>query len=242
MDQILRTSCLVPAGFIVDSVGGNDAAVIITVRHRSNVGICPSCGEASRSIHSRYRRRPRDLPLSGRTVRLVVISRRFRCNAVLCGRQIFTERFSDGVLAPSARRTARLECVVHHLGLALGGRPAASIARRLMLAVSKDTLLRVMRRRSRPPCDPLNVVGIDDWAWRRNHRYGTIVCDLERRRPVMLLPDREMATAEAWFAEHREIAIVARPVASDGECEPGFPRRGPAVHASDPRRDRGDED
>ena len=74
-----------------------------------------------------------DLPLSGRIVQLLVIARRFRCDAVLCGRQIFTERFAEGVLAPSARRTARLDSIVHHLGLALGGRPAAGFAKRLML-------------------------------------------------------------------------------------------------------------
>jgi hypothetical protein len=91
-----------------------------------------------------------DLPLAGRSAQLVVIARRFRCEAVLCGRQIFTERFADGVLAPSARRTARLDCIVHHLGLALGGRPAANFAKRLMLPVSNDTLLRVVRRRVRP--------------------------------------------------------------------------------------------
>jgi hypothetical protein len=90
-----------------------------------------------------------DLPLSGRIVQLLVIARRFRCDAVLCGRQIFTERFPEGVLAPSARRTARLDLIVHHLGLALGGRPAAGFAKRLMLPVSKDALLRVVRRRSR---------------------------------------------------------------------------------------------
>jgi hypothetical protein len=70
-----------------------------------------------------------DLPLSGRVVELLVIARRFRCDAVLCGRQIFTERFADGILAPSARRTARLDSIVHHLGLALGGRPAAGFAK-----------------------------------------------------------------------------------------------------------------
>jgi len=151
-----------------------------------------------------------DLPLSGRIVQLVVIARRFRCDAVLCGRQIFTERFAEGVLAPSARRTARLDSIVHHLGLALGGRPAAGFAKRLMLPVSKDTLLRVVRRRSRPPADPLRVIGIDDWAWRRNHRYASIICNLERRRIVTLLPDREPATAHAWLAAHPTIAIVAR--------------------------------
>ncbi|MGY4376220.1 transposase [Bradyrhizobium sp. i1.3.6] len=136
-----------------------------------------------------------------------MIARRFRCGAVLCGRQIFTERFAEGVLAPSARRTARLDSIVHHLGLALGGRPAAGFAKRLMLPVSKDTLLRV---RSRPPADPLRVIGIDDWAWRRNHRYASIICNLERRRVVTLLPDREPATAQAWLAAHPTIAIVAR--------------------------------
>ena len=109
-----------------------------------------------------------------------------------------------------SRRTARLEGLVHHLGLALGGRPAASFAKRLMLPVSNDTLLRVVRRRARTDVGPLSVIGIDDWAFRRNHRYGTIVCDLERRRVVALLPDRERATIEAWLGAHPEIEVVSR--------------------------------
>jgi transposase len=140
----------------------------------------------------------------------LLIARRFRCDAVLCGRRIFAERFGDGTLAPWARRTARLDSVVHHLGLALGGRPAASFARRIMLSVSKDTLLRVVRRRGSPPFVPPRVIGIDDWAWRRNQRYGTIICDLERRRPIRLLPDREPATAQAWLVGQPQIAVVAR--------------------------------
>jgi transposase len=79
-----------------------------------------------------------------------------------------------------------------------------------MLPVSNDTLLRVIRRRAHLPTEPLNIIGIDDWAWRRNHRYGTIICDLERRRPVTLLPDREPATATAWLERHQEITVVAR--------------------------------
>ena len=104
------------------------------------------------------------------------------------------------VLSASGRAEQRLECIVHHLGLALGGRPAASFAKRLMMPVSNDTLLRVVRRRACSQAEPLRVAGIDDWAFRRNHRYGTIVCDLERRRIVTLLPDREIATIEAWLA------------------------------------------
>ena len=210
MQQALRRSSLVPAGFVVESACYEAGKAIITVRASNGFGLCPSCGTVSKRVHSRYWRRATDLPLSGQIVQLVVIARRFRCDAVLCGRQIFTERFAKEVLAPSARRTTRLDCIVHHLGLALGGRPAASFAKRLMLPVSNDTLLRVVRRRSRAPSDPLKVVGIDDWAWRRNHRYASIVCNLEKRRIVTLLPDRESATAQAWFAAHPTIGIVAR--------------------------------
>jgi transposase len=210
MHQALRPSQLVPLGFVVEDIACEAERTTFTVRHSKGFGVCPSCGTVSRRVHSRYRRHVTDLPLAGRSVRLLVVARRFRCNAVLCGRQIFTERFADGVLSPSARRTGRLDCIVHHLGLALGGRPAASFARRLMLPVSKDTLLRVIRRRARVPSHALSVIGIDDWAWRRNHRYGTIVCDLERRRAVTLLPDREQATAAAWLAGHPAITVIAR--------------------------------
>jgi zinc-finger of transposase IS204/IS1001/IS1096/IS1165 len=128
----------------------------ITVRASKESAACPSCGTISRRVHSRYHRRVGDLPLSGRRVELLVIARRFRCDAVLCGRQIFVERFANEVLASSARRTERLDCIVHHLGLALRGRPAATFARRLMLPVSNDTLLRVVRRRAHVPSEPLN--------------------------------------------------------------------------------------
>jgi len=124
----------------------------------------------------------------------VLLARRFRCGAVLCGRRIFNERFDADIL----------------LALALGGRPAASFARRLMLPVSNDTLLRLVRRRGAPPFEAPTVVGIDDWAWRRNQRYGTIICDLERRRTIALLSDREPATAQAWLSGQPQIAVVAR--------------------------------
>ncbi len=78
-----------------------------------------------------------------------------------------------------------------------------------MLPVSNDTLLRVVRRRVQPQAEPLAVVGNDDWAFRRNHRYGTIVYDLERRCVVALLPDRKQATVEAWLRQHPGIGIVS---------------------------------
>lgn len=209
MQPSFQISSLVPRGLAFDSVSDSTSSIILTLR--SEVAAkCPLCGMLSRRIHSRYLRQVADLPCAGREVRIRMITRRFFCEVAHCRRQIFAERFGEDVVPVRARRTARLERIVHHLGLALGGRPAAGFAQRLMLPVSNDTLLRVVRRRTVVPSDPLVVVGIDDWAFRRNHRYGTIVCDLERRRIVALLPNRETATVQAWLSEHAGIKIVSR--------------------------------
>ena len=209
MQSDFRISSLIPAGFAMQSVMRTDQTLIVVTTAEARTAACPLCGLLSRRIHSRYVRQVADLPCSGQKVRLQVTTRRFVCDAPHCRRRVFAERFGE-VLPERSRRTSRLECIVHHLGLALGGRPAASFAKRLMLPVSNDTLLRVVRRRCRSPIEPLTVVGIDDWAFRRNHRYGTIVCDLERRRVVKLLPDREIATSVAWLANHPEIKILSR--------------------------------
>jgi len=210
MQHGFQRASLAPSGFAVDAVQVVADRVQILLRSLRPWGICPSCGSRSRRVQSRYRRRPADLPLGGRRVELSILTRRFWCDGVLCGRRIFCERFDDSVLARYSRRTQRLETIVHHLGLALGGRPAASFADRLMIPVSKDTLLRVVRRRVTAHDDTLTVIGIDDFAFRRGQTYGTIVCDLERRRPVVLLPDRALNTSRAWLAEHPTISVVAR--------------------------------
>ncbi|PWB82743.1 MAG: transposase [Methylocystaceae bacterium] len=210
MTTALRPSAIVPRGLRAQRVSFDGETTTIEATAIAAFGQCPDCGSLSARVHSHYRRRLADLPLSGRVVRISLTARRFRCMTPTCGRSIFTERFGDDILAAHARRTARLEGLVHHLALALGGRPAAGLARRLMMPVSNDTLLRVVRRKGRLEALAPNVIGIDDWAWKRNQRYGAIICDLERHRPIKLLPDREPATAREWLAGQPQIVIVAR--------------------------------
>ncbi len=140
----------VPDGFTLERISCSPGKITLMVRSQAAASACPDCQAMSRRVHSRYRRRVADLPLSGQSVELILAVRRFRCPAVLCGRQIFAERFASDILASSARRTSRLETLVHHLGLALGGRPGSSLARRVGLPISNDTLLRVIRRQTRP--------------------------------------------------------------------------------------------
>lgn len=209
MTTCFRANALAPAGLIVDRVKVEANGIKVFARSKAADARCPLCYSPAQRIHSRYVRAVADLPFGGRPVRLRLTARRFVCEQASCPRRIFGEPFA-GLLGHRARRAERLETVVHHLGLALGGRPGAGLARRLMLPVSNDTLLRVVRRRTMKPDAPLHVVGVDDWAFRRNCRYGSIVVDLERRRPVALLPDREIATVAAWLSLHPGIAVVSR--------------------------------
>jgi transposase len=67
-----------------------------------------------------------------------------------------------------------------------------------------------VRRRAAAEFAPPTIVGIDDWAWKQIHRYGTLLCYLKRCKTSALLPDREPASAEAWLARQHQICIVAR--------------------------------
>ena len=201
---------LLPKGLSVEQVEVTGERVLVHAFARSTAAACPQCGRLSRQVHSRYRRGLTDLPAHGREVKISLAVRRFRCRTSRCRAAIFAERFSSEVASPHARRTSRLQGLVLQLDLMLGGRPAQALAERLLLPVSKDTFLRSVRAASCFTPEQLRIIGIDNWAWRRGRRYGTLICDLERRRIVDILPDREPATVEAWLGRHPGIEIVAR--------------------------------
>jgi len=214
---------LTPGGLAVDWVEIGAAKIIVTARLGTKMGTCPECGAVSGRIHSRYKRRLMDLPAHGRVVEINVETRRFRCVGAACRRRIFVQRLGDAVALPSARRTARMDSIVHRLGLALGGRPGHNLASRLAIPVSKDTLLRTVRRRAARPREPLRAVGIDDWAWRKGCQYGTVICDLERRtslrscrivRVAPVLPGCAVTPASSSLPE-----IVARATATPHQGE-----------------------
>lgn len=201
---------LVPSEFVVRRVLPTSDLVAVFADPRSLSAACPLCRQQTRRVHSRYDRTLSDPPWQGRRVAITVRARRFRCATVGCTRKIFAERLGEAV-ARHGRRTVHLADIQHHLGLALGGAAGARRAHRLALPVSGATLLRMVRRRSHDePPPPPRVVGIDDWAWKRGQRYGTVVCDLERRRIIDLLPDRAASTVETWLVARPGIEIIAR--------------------------------
>jgi len=184
-------------------------AITLVVQTRDATAGCPVCGQLSARVHSRYRRRLAGLPSSGRPLRLQLGVRRFVCTSPACPRQIFTERLPK-LAAPYARTTIPLYQAHTQIGAALGGEAGSRLAARLAMPTSPDTLLRRVRRTELPSCPAVRVLGVDDWAFRKGHRYGTILIDLERRCPVDLLPERSAEALCAWLKEHPEVEIISR--------------------------------
>lgn len=183
--------------------------VILLARPKSAVSSCPCCGCQTDRVHSHYVRRLADLPWQDRIVEIRLRARRFRCANSECPRQIFTERLPQ-IARSKARRTSRLCDRQLAIGFAIGGKPGARLSRKLGMPASGDTLLRMIRAVEFKPPEPLRVIGIDDWAWRKGQRYGTIICDLERNRVIDLLPDRNANTVAHWLKRHPGIEVIAR--------------------------------
>jgi transposase len=189
----------------------DDAAAEITLHVTSTqaCGLCPLCHIQTPRVHSRYTRTLADLPWGTYAVRLQLRVRKFFCDNPTCPRQIFTERL-PAVAAPWARRTLRLAQRLLACGLALGGQAGARLAGRCQWRTSPDTVLRLVRAAPAPPAPAPQVIGVDEWAWRRGQRYGTILVNLEDHRVLDILPERSAAAVAAWLAPHPTITVVCR--------------------------------
>jgi transposase len=147
----------------------------------------------------------RDLPWQGRQVEIHLQTRRFRCRNAECEQKIFAERL-PAVADPKARQTTRLCEIVGLVGYALGGLPGERLLKRLGIKSSDDTVLRRVKTRGRGASQPaVRVLSVDDWAWRKKQRYGTMLLDLDRSQVIDLLPVRSADSLAQWLGLHPDL-------------------------------------
>ena len=171
---------------------------------------CPVCCMRSVRIHSKYIRELSDLPISGSSVRIKLMARKYFCDNSTCSRKVFTERFANEII-PYGRRLFRSYNLLGKIALELGGNKGAIISHLIGIPVSPSTILRILRKLEIPEkALTSGIIGVDDWAFKKGNTYGTIIVDLKNNEVIDLLPDRSPDTLAKWLKNHPEVQTVSR--------------------------------
>lgn len=197
------------AGVLVESVVAQDGALVVTARTRDEPTSCTGCGQASQQVHSSYVRHVADQAVGDRPVRIDLQVRRMYCQNTVCAKVTFAEQV-PGLTRRYQRRTPALQRVVDAVAVALAGSAGARLLQVLHQALSPVTVLNSLMRIPVPhPAIP-RVLGLDEFALLKGHRYATIMIDAESGQRIDVLPDRRMTTVTAWLEQHPQVRTVCR--------------------------------
>lgn len=197
------------SALVIEGVTGEGELIRVSARTRDDPAPCPACGTRTARVHGFHGRVLADVPVDGRRIVVSVRVRRLVCPVLDCPRQTFREQV-PGVVERYQRRTNRLTNQLNSVVKELAGRPGARLCRVLACAISRSTALRMLIRQVVTPLRVPRVLGVDDFALKRRHRYATVIIDAETGERIDVLPDRTAQTLTTWLREHPGAQYVCR--------------------------------
>jgi len=194
---------------VATEIDSAKSTIQLRLRNREAGAVCPYCGEYSQRVHSEYERKLKDLPCSGYGVTIILAVRRFFCKAASCSRKTLSERL-PALTQPYARQTTRLRGLVQASAILVGSSMGKRLLGLLQEPTSIWTILRLLRKAAAPAHPTPRILGVDDWAMKRGHRYGTVLVNLETADVVDVLPGREARVLADWLRAHRGVEVISR--------------------------------
>jgi transposase len=140
-----------PDGLDITAISETEEGLLVRVTSTRPTSFCPVCSTPSSTVHSSYRRKPRDLPCTGQPIRLLLSVRKFFCRAVTCPRKIFTEQLPE-LIKPSSRLTTRLRTLIQAINSALNGKGGARLGEQIGFHFSRMTDLARASSSANPCC------------------------------------------------------------------------------------------
>ena len=189
--------------------------IILHMHSVSKSCICHKCGKEITIHHGSHHRNVQDLPILGKRVKLDMQIFDYQCSCGENGNFSPTELF-DGFLSYNSRMTERLEDFLCTLAVETSCEAAARIMRNLNVKASGDTIIRLLIKRTREQPEPScgAVIGVDDFAFKKRHTYGTIIVDEETHRTVAVLEGRDGKALKSWLRQNQHVTTVTRDRAS----------------------------
>lgn len=174
---------------------------------------CPVCGVKSHTKHSKYTRKVKDISIDFESTEMLLILFKFKCTNEACNRKIFVERLD--IVESYQRKTKRSIELIKQLALMTSTIKTSTFIKSLGLQVSHDFVLRVLKKmcsinHDLSSQDSIKYIGIDDFAFKKGCSYGTLICDLETKKVIDVLPTRNARDLESWLKRLPNIQVVTR--------------------------------
>ena len=191
------------------------STIVIRMKSITSTCKCPVCQQISNRYHGTYTRKVQDLPILGKHVQLEITAHEYVCTNDNCSVETIAETY-NGFLNRYSRMTDRCSAFICMMALETSCEGCARICKEMGIHISGDSVIRLLLKRfeNQEPTECGDVIGIDDFAFKKRNIYGTIIVDEKSHNPVAILNGRDGESIRQWLKNNKHIKTITRDRAS----------------------------